>query len=210
MSKRITAVERFEKREKKFKGHYENFQTWFPKVLRIDPEWAVRIYRAEKTWEFRKSALSLDDNIFLFEKAPVNAITGVVRFDKLVASTGDSVLDLVKRTSSKRLDPCLPKGTRDFLRKYANPYAVVYAHHVVGFKLFSKPISAGVEDERGLWLDAPANPLERVGFSFQDARAFFSLLDEQKEDPTHYIWDDPAKAVERFERLRGGKEAGNA
>ena len=210
MRRRLTALERIEKREKKVKGHYGNFETFSPKVLRIDPEFAAQIYRAGKTWEFRKRPLTLADNIYLFETAPVNAITGVVRFDKIVASVGDSVFDLVKKTSFRRLDPPLDKGTRAFLRKYANPYDVVYAHHVVGFKLFSKPILAGVEDARGFWLDAPANPLEPFNFSFRDRRAFVEFLGEQKEDPTHYVWYDPKEAVERFERLRGGKEAANA
>ena len=74
------------KREKKVKGHYGNFETFSPKCLRIDPEFAAQIYRAAKTWEFRKRPLTLSDNIYLFETAPVNAITGVVRFDKIEAS----------------------------------------------------------------------------------------------------------------------------
>lgn len=210
MRRRLTVLERIEKREKKFKGHYGNFQVWAPKVLRIDPEFAARIYRAGKTWEFRKRPLSLSDNIYLFETAPVNAITGLVRFDRIVASVGDSVLDLVKKASCRRLDPPLDKGTRAFLRKWANPYDVVYAHHVVGFKLFSKPILAGVEDARGFWLDAPDNSIEPFYFSFRDGKVFTGLLAEQGEDETHYVWHDPAEAIERFERIRGGKEAAHA
>lgn len=206
MRKRLTPLERIEKRDAKLRGHYGNFQTWSPKVLRIDPKFAMRIYRCEKVWEFRKSALTLDDNVYLFETAPVNAITGVVRFDMIVASSENSVLDLVRKASPKRLDPPLDKETRAFLGKYAKSFETVFAHHIVGFKLFAKPIVAGVEDERGFWLDAPGNPIERLVISFRDGKRFVELLSGHRDDPTHYLWDDPSEAVARFERLRGNKE----
>ena len=207
--KRMDIFEKLERRRAKYRGHFGNSVVWAPRVLRIEPEWARQIYVREKTWEFRKKALPLSDNVYLFETAPVNAITGSVNIDVTVSSDADAILACVKRLSDRHFD-CPGKRMAAFLKGYAKPFQPVVAHHVHTRRMFERPIAAGVEDERGVFLDVPANPFDTPTFSFRDKESFFRLLDELHGTPNHRFWEDPAEAVERYDRIRNAKEAGNA
>ena len=48
--------------------------------MAIKPKYAKAIYEGRKNWEFRKIPPPLFRNIYIYESAPVSAVTGVVCF----------------------------------------------------------------------------------------------------------------------------------
>ena len=67
-------------------------------VMSIKPKYAKAIYEGRKHWEFRKAPPPLMKEIFIYESAPVSAITGTVYFCAAVRSLPYFVLDLVKKS----------------------------------------------------------------------------------------------------------------
>ena len=202
MRRRMTIEEKIEKRRGKLLGHFGNGLVWTPRVLRIDPEWARQIYCLKKTWEFRRAALPLGP-VYLLETEPVNAVTGVVCFDEAVGAPRCDILQRIKRLSSRADSPGM-KAKR-FLEKYAKAHETVWAHHIVLSAMFERPVMVGVDDGRGLWMDLPANALERPTVSFREKEGFRRLM-EDLSDGRHefWRWDDPAVASAKYAEIRAG------
>ena len=202
MRRRMTIEEKIEKRRGKLLGHFGNGLVWTPRVLRIDPEWARQIYCLKKTWEFRRAALPLGP-VYLLETEPVNAVTGVVCFDEAVGAPRCDILQRIKRLSSRADSPGM-KAKR-FLEKYAKAHETVWAHHIVLVAMFGHPVMVGVDDGRGLWMDLPANALERPTVSFREKEGFRRLM-EDLSDGRHefWRWDDPAVASAKYAEIRAG------
>lgn len=202
MSKRMTIEERIEKRRGKMLGHFGTGLVWTPRVLRIDPWWARQIYCLGKTWEFRRAALPLR-NVYLLERAPMNAITGVVLFDEAVGAPRCDILQRVKRLSNARVDSP-GKNAKVFLEKYAKAHETVWAHHILLVAMFEHPVMADADDGRGLWMDVPANPLEGPSVSFKEKEGFFRLMEELRVGRNEFWrWDDPADASAKYAEIRG-------
>ena len=66
-------------------------------VMAIKPKYAQAIYEGRKNWEFRKVPPPLFKTIYLYESAPVSAITGAVAFSEAVTGVPQAVLEIVKR-----------------------------------------------------------------------------------------------------------------
>ncbi|MBR0196635.1 MAG: hypothetical protein IJQ34_00700 [Kiritimatiellae bacterium] len=64
-------------------------------VLAIKPEYAKKIYEGKKNWEFRKKAPPIYEEIFIYESAPVSAITGKIVFSTAITGWGLDVWELV-------------------------------------------------------------------------------------------------------------------
>ena len=207
MSRRMTIEERIEKRRGRMLGHFGNGAVWTPKhVLRMEPERAREIWTIGRTWEFLRRALPLHERVYVYETGRVRALTGVLMFSEAVATPRCDILAAVRKFSNKRIDSPGPKAKR-LLEAFAKSHETVWAHHVVCFAMFRRPVRAGEEDARGLWLDVPANPIEQPTVSFRETDVFFRLLDEFREDPDFWIWDDPAKPAAMYAEIRAGLPA---
>ena len=203
MRQRMTIEERIEKRRGKLLGHFETGLVWSPRVLRIDPEWARQIYCLGKTWEFRRKALPLS-TVYLLERAPVNAITGVVLFDEAVGAPRCDILQRVKRFSNARIDSP-GRNAKKFLEKYVKAHETVWAHHIVLVAMFEHPVMAGADDGRGFWMDVPANPIEGPSVSFKEKEGFFRLMEDLRDGRHEFWrWDDPAAASAKYAEIRAG------
>lgn len=66
-------------------------------VMAIKPKYAKAIYEGKKNWEFRKVPPPLFKTIYLYESAPVSAITGAVVFGEAVTGVPLSVWEIVKK-----------------------------------------------------------------------------------------------------------------
>ena len=66
-------------------------------VMAIKPKFAKAIYEGRKNWEFRKAPPPLFKTIYLYESAPVSAITGAVVFGEAVTGLPLSVWEIVNR-----------------------------------------------------------------------------------------------------------------
>lgn len=80
---------------KKVKKEYEASH---PKVyvMALKPKYAKMIYEGRKNWEFRKAPPPLMKRIFIYESAPVSAITGTVYFCEAVRSVPSVVWETIK------------------------------------------------------------------------------------------------------------------
>ena len=67
-------------------------------VMALKPKYAKAIYEGRKQWEFRKAPPPLMKEIFIYESAPVSAITGTVYFCEAVRSVPSVVWDTIKRS----------------------------------------------------------------------------------------------------------------
>ena len=65
-------------------------------VMAIKPKYAKAIYAGKKNWEFRKAPPPLFKTIYLYESAPVSAVTGAVVFGEAVTGLPFSVWEIVK------------------------------------------------------------------------------------------------------------------
>ena len=86
-------------------------------VMSLKPKYAKAIYEGKKNWEFRKAPPPLFRPVFIYESAPVSAITGWVVFSGSVTGVPLCVWDFV------RTNRCYPKNlpgiNRDELEQYA-------------------------------------------------------------------------------------------
>lgn len=60
-------------------------------IMAIKPEYAKAIYEGKKNWEFRKVPPPIGERVFIYESAPVSAITGRVVFSLKIESLFASV-----------------------------------------------------------------------------------------------------------------------
>ena len=68
-------------------------------VMAIKPKYAKAIYAGKKNWEFRKVPPPLFKTIYLYESAPVSAITGVVVFGVAVTGVPLAVWEIARKNS---------------------------------------------------------------------------------------------------------------
>lgn len=64
------------------------------KVISIKPEYAKLIYEGKKKWEFRKVAPAPYQSFYIYESAPVSAITGFVYFGVEITGSAPVVWEI--------------------------------------------------------------------------------------------------------------------
>ena len=84
-------------------------------LMSIKPKWAKELYSGKKTVEFRKSSPPLDSFVFLYESAPVRAVTGCFQVQAVFTSNASHVW-----YATKVLKSIWKPGSvdRDFLFEY--------------------------------------------------------------------------------------------
>lgn len=85
-------------------------------VMALKPKYAKAIYEGRKQWEFRKAPPPLMKEIFIYESAPVSAITGTVYFCEAVRSVPSIVWDTIKRSQWTKNNTGI---SLDDLKRYA-------------------------------------------------------------------------------------------
>ena len=85
-------------------------------LMSIKPKWAKQLYSGKKTIEFRKSSPPLGSIVFLYESAPVRAVTGVFFVSAVLTSDATQVW-----YATRALNIAWKSGTveRDALFEYA-------------------------------------------------------------------------------------------
>lgn len=73
-------------------------------VMSLKPKYAKAIYEGKKNWEFRKAPPPLFRRVYIYESAPVSAVTGWVYFSDSVTGVPLCVWDIV------RTNRCYPKN----------------------------------------------------------------------------------------------------
>ena len=68
-----------------------------PVIMAIKPRFAKMIYEGKKQWEFRKVPPPLMRLVYVYESAPVSAITGTLIFRSKVEGIVDDVWETVTR-----------------------------------------------------------------------------------------------------------------
>ena len=106
-------------------------------VMSIKPKYAKAIYEGRKHWEFRKAPPPLYTSIYLYESAPVSAVTGRLLFSESVTGIPDFVYDIV--TGNRCFSKNLTGITRSRLRDYAGK-KLVTALRVYEPERFDHPI----------------------------------------------------------------------
>lgn len=84
-------------------------------LMSIKPKWAKELYREEKTVEFRKSSPAVGSLVFLYESAPVQAVTGVFTVEAVFTSNASHVWHATKVLKSIWKPSSVD---RDFLFEY--------------------------------------------------------------------------------------------
>ncbi len=107
-------------------------------VLAIKPKYAKAIYEGRKNWEFRKAPPPLFREMYVYESAPVSAITGTITFSESVTGIPMAVMDIVR--TNKCFTRNLPGITMDDLEAYAGK-RLVTALRVYETKRFDKPVA---------------------------------------------------------------------
>lgn len=125
-------------------------------VMALKPKYARAIYEGRKNWEFRKAPPPLFHHIYIYESAPVSAITGKVMFCESVTGIPLAVWDIVKTNK------CYTKNLAGISLPDLEAYAgkkLVTALRVYEAKRFDKPIpfEAKAPQNWGRYADV-ANP----------------------------------------------------
>lgn len=107
-------------------------------VLAIKPGYAKAIYEGRKNWEFRKSPPPLFREMYVYESAPVSAITGTIIFGESVTGLPFAVMEIVR--TNKCFSRNLPGITMDALATYAGE-KLVTALRVAETKRFDAPVA---------------------------------------------------------------------
>lgn len=107
-------------------------------VMALKPKYAKAIYEGRKNWEFRKTPPPLFQWIYIYESAPVSAVTGKVIFSESVTGVPMAVFDIVK--TNKCYTKNLAGISLDALEAYAGK-KLVTALRVYKAKRFDKTIS---------------------------------------------------------------------
>ena len=66
-------------------------------IMAIKPKYAKMIYEGRKQWEFRKAPPPLMRVVYIYESAPVSAITGTLLFRSKVEGLVDDVWETVTK-----------------------------------------------------------------------------------------------------------------
>ncbi len=107
-------------------------------VLAIKPKYAKAIYEGRKNWEFRKAPPPLYREMYVYESAPVSAVTGTIIFGESVTGIPLAVMDMVK--TNRCFTRNLPRIAFDDLATYAGKNLVT-ALRVMEAKRFDKPVA---------------------------------------------------------------------
>lgn len=110
----------------------------FP-VMSLKPEFAQAIYKGKKDWEFRLKAPPIGKWIFIYESAPVSAITGLVLFCGEIKGIPSNVWELMKR--DKNWVTNLPGITKDQFDKYTQSHLFVSALRVMKAERLERKIT---------------------------------------------------------------------
>lgn len=107
-------------------------------IMSIHPKWAEKIYKGEKTMEWRKTDPKNADSlstIFIYETAPICRVTGCMRLNKVIA------YDFVGRIFAipKYLIDCGCVSPMD-LKKYQGKSDYVYGWHIYNPTKFNEPV----------------------------------------------------------------------
>ena len=109
-----------------------------PIIMSIKPRFAKLIYEGRKVWEFRKTPPPLMRLVFVYESAPVSAITGTLMFRSKVEGILDDVWETV---SSSKVFAFNGTGIGyDALREYVGNSPTVAALRVFDVKRMDKPV----------------------------------------------------------------------
>lgn len=95
-------------------------------VMALKPKYAKAIYEGRKTWEFRKVPPPLFTRIYIYESAPVSAVTGWVYFSESVTGIPLVVWDMVK--TARICEKNLPGLSYSELEQYAGKKLVTALH----------------------------------------------------------------------------------
>lgn len=109
-----------------------------PVIMAIKPMFAKMIYEGRKVWEFRKTPPPLMRLVYVYESAPVSAITGTLLFRSKVEGILDDVWETVTRSNV-----FTKNGTGigyDALRAYVGNSQTVAALRVCAPEKMDKPV----------------------------------------------------------------------
>ena len=109
-----------------------------PVIMAIKPRFAKLIYEGRKVWEFRKTPPPLMRLVYVYESAPVSAITGTLIFRSKVEGILEDVWETVSRSKVFTFN-----GTgigHDDLREYVGNSPTVAALRVFDVKRFDTPV----------------------------------------------------------------------
>lgn len=106
-------------------------------VLALKPKYAKAIYEGKKNWEFRKAPPPIFREMYVYESAPVSAITGTITFSESVTGVPIAVWDIVKR--NKCFTRNLTGISLEALEAYTGKHTVT-ALRVMDARRFDKPV----------------------------------------------------------------------
>lgn len=108
-------------------------------VMSLKPEFAQAIYEGKKNWEFRLKAPPIGKWIFIYESAPVSAITGQVLFCEEIKGLPLNVWDLMRL--NKNYVKNLPGITKNQFDKYTQSHLFVSALRVMKAERLDRKIT---------------------------------------------------------------------
>lgn len=108
-------------------------------VISLKPEFARAIYEGTKNWEFRLKAPPLGRWMFIYESAPVSAITGQVLFCEEIKGFPCNVWDLMKRNKNYTCN--FPGITKKYFDEYTQGALFVSALRVLQAEPFEHKIA---------------------------------------------------------------------
>lgn len=109
-----------------------------PVIMAIKPKYAKMIYEGRKQWEFRKTPPPLMRLVYIYESAPISAITGTLMFRSKVEGIIEDVLETVSRSKV-----FTHNGTGigyDALREYVGHSPTVAALRVCAVERMDRPV----------------------------------------------------------------------
>ena len=106
-------------------------------VLALKPKYAKAIYDGKKNWEFRKAPPPTFREMYVYESAPVSAITGTITFSESVTGIPIAVWDIVK--TNKCFTRNLTGLSLEAIEAYVGKH-VVTALRVMEAKRFENPV----------------------------------------------------------------------
>ena len=109
-----------------------------PVIMAIKPRFAKMIYEGRKVWEFRKAPPPLMRLVYVYESAPVSAVTGTLMFRSKVQGILDDVWETVTRA---KVFTCNGTGIGyNSLREYVGDSRTVAALRVCAVEKMDKPV----------------------------------------------------------------------
>ena len=127
-------------------------------VMAFKPKYAKAIYDGKKNWEFRKVPPPLFREIYIYESAPVSAVTGTVVFSESVTGVPIVVYDIAKH--SKQDDKFRPGVTLEELERYTGKKLLTGLHVYRAKRLDVRPdFDAKPPQNWGRFLVSRASPI---------------------------------------------------